>query len=42
MYDWLPRWLEIKDETTFFEIPKYIRDPNEGIDFYQLQFTFEI
>lgn len=43
MYDWLPRWLEIKDETTFFEIPKYIRDPDEGINFfYQLQFTFEI
>lgn len=30
MYDWLPRWLEIKNETTFFEIPKYIRDPDEA------------
>lgn len=36
MYDWLLRWLEIKNEIIFFEILKYIWDLDEGINFFLL------
>lgn len=39
MYDWLLRWLEIKNEIIFFEILKYIWDLDEGINFFFISFN---